>query len=118
MTFPHRSRRFTVEGVLSVAAPRNGRERLISYMAELRRHLLKCYTCKGALKSGTPLCDVGARLTVSAASEFNSVIELRRKAMARGDGTMVACPDLSRHGESYALTAPLFYVTAVKEELF
>ena len=38
--------------------------------------------------------------------------------MARGDGTMVACPDLSRHGESYALTAPLFYVTAVKEELF
>jgi hypothetical protein len=70
------------------------------------------------MKADSSLCKVGARLTVSAAREFNSVIELRRKAMMRGEGIVAACPDLSRHGEAYALTAPIFHVTAVQEELF
>lgn len=101
-----------------MSSPRNSRERLISYMAELRAHLLKCYTCKGAMKSGTKLCDAGARLTLSAAREFSSVIELRRKAMSHGDGIVFACPDISKHSEAYALTAPLLHVTGVQGELF
>jgi hypothetical protein len=99
---------------------RNSSERLVSYMVQLRRHLLKCHDCKGAIAigpSGT-LCKTGAVLTVSAAREFNGVIEMRRRAMAHGDGLIHACPDLSKHGEAYALTARMFVVTGVQEELF
>jgi len=99
---------------------RNSSERLVSYMTQLRRHLLKCHDCKGAMSvgpSGT-LCRNGQILTLSAAREFNGVIELRRKALRSGDGLIHACPDLSKHGEAYALTARLFSVHGVQEELF
>lgn len=86
-------------------------------MTELRRHLLKCYECKGALKAHSELCAIGNRLTASAAIEFNGVIDQRRDAMRNGNGTIFACPDISKHGEAYALSAPLFYVTGVQEEL-
>lgn len=98
---------------------RNSSERLVSYMVQLRRHLLKCYDCKGAMKVGPTgvLCSVGATLTVSAAREFNGVIEMRRRALKNGDGLIHACPDLSKHGEAYALTARMFVVHGVQEEL-
>lgn len=101
-------------------AGRNSDERLTDYLTKLRRHLLGCYECKGAIAVGVSgvLCRTGIMLTVSAAHEFTSVLELRRKAMARGAGLIHACPDLSKHGTAYALTAPLFTVSSVQEELF
>jgi hypothetical protein len=101
-------------------APRNRDERLNDFLVKLRRHLLKCYDCKGAIEVGTSgtLCMIGALLTVSAAREFTSVIELRRKANSSGTSYIHACPDLSKHGASYALTAPMFTVVGVQEELF
>jgi hypothetical protein len=99
---------------------RNSDERLVSYMVQLRRHLLKCHECKGAMSVGASgvLCGVGRMLTTSAAKEFNGVINLRRRALRSGDGLIHACPDLSKHGEAYALTARLFVVQGVQEELF
>lgn len=101
-------------------APRNRDERLNDYLVKLRRHLLKCYDCKGAMAVGTSgvLCQTGTLLTVSAAKEFTNVIELRRKANIDGISYVHACPDLSKHGASYALTAPMFTVVGVQEELF
>lgn len=101
-------------------APRNRDERLNDFLVKLRRHLLKCYECRGAMEVGTSgvLCKIGALLTVSAAREFTSVIELRRKANASGQSFIHACPDLSKHGQSYALTAPMFVAVGVQEELF
>lgn len=101
-------------------APRNRDERLIDYLTKLRRHLLKCYDCKGALAvgSGGVLCKTGQLLTVSAAQNFTSVLDLRRKANASGISYIHACPDLSKHGASYQLTAPMYSVVGVQEELF
>lgn len=101
-------------------APRNRDERLNDYLVKLRRHLLKCYECKGAMAIGTSgvLCRAGSLLTVSAAKEFTSVVELRRRANASGASYVHACPNLSKHGASYALTAPMFTVVGVQEELF
>jgi hypothetical protein len=64
------------------------------------------------------MCNTGRMLTVSAAKEFTNVIELRRKAYAQGVGIIHACPDLSKHGEAYAMTAIPFHVTGVQGELF
>lgn len=103
-----------------MARQRNSSERLTDYMTQLRRHLLTCHDCKGALNVGSArtMCQQGTMLVVSSAREFNSVIELRRKAFARGNPGIHACPDLSKHGQAYALTAPMFMVTAMQGELF
>jgi hypothetical protein len=101
-------------------APRNRDERLGDFLVKLRRHLLKCYECRGAMEIGTSgtLCKNGSLLVMSAAKEFTSIIELRRKANSLGTSYVHACPDLSKHGASYALTAPMFTVVGVQEELF
>lgn len=101
-------------------AERNSHERLKSHLGQLRRHLLKCYDCRGALATGLNgrLCVTGALLVLESAREFNGVLELRRKANALGEGVIHACPDLSKHGEAYALTAIPFHVTGVQGELF
>lgn len=103
-----------------MSKPRNSSERLTDYMTRLRTHLLKCHDCRGALNVGSTgtMCSLGAMLVVSSAREFNSVIELRRKAFAKNRPGIHACPDLSKHGQAYALTAPMFTVTAIQGELF
>jgi hypothetical protein len=99
-------------------AGRNSSERLVNYMTELRKHLLACYNCKGAMsaRDGARMCTTGSILTTSAAREFNSVIEMRRHAIS--DGKIYACPDLSKHGIAYQMTAMLFTVEGVQGELF
>ena len=98
----------------------NANDRLVSYLGQLRRHLLKCHDCKGALCAGLDgsLCTVGTLLVLESAREFNGVLELRRKASSMGVGIIHACPDLSKHGEAYALTAIPFTATGVQGELF
>ncbi len=94
--------------------------RLGYVLAQLRRHLLGCYDCKGARKAQDPdsMCEAGRMLVLSAADDFDAVMELRRKAHRMGESIIYACPDLSRHSESYSLTAIPFTVTAVQGELF
>lgn len=89
-------------------------------LVQLRRHLLKCYDCKGARQSGNPdgMCTTGRILTLTAADDFDVVIEMRRKAHGHADGAIYACPDLSRHSESYQLSAILFKVIPLQGELF
>ena len=82
--------------------------------------MLRCHDCKGSFSAGDTqsMCDYGIMLAVSAAREFNSVIDMRRKALKHGEGIIYACPDISKHGEAYALTATLFHVNGIQEELF
>lgn len=93
---------------------------LFGYMTKLRRHLIACDTCKGARKALNldGMCDAGKLLTLSAADEFDHIIDLRRKVHAAGKSCIYACPDLAAHGQSYALTARPYEVTAIRDGLF
>lgn len=95
-------------------------DKLNGYFIKLRRHLLACIQCKGARQSLTPnhMCREGRQLTLSAADEFDIIIELKRKALKHDGGLIYACPDLSKHGQSYAMVAELFSVVGVSEGLF
>lgn len=95
-------------------------DKLNSYFIKLRRHLLKCLICKGARQSLTPdhMCREGRQLTLSAADEFDFLIDLKSRALKHDGGLIYACPDVSKHGKSYALTAELFSVVGVRESLF
>lgn len=93
---------------------------LFGYLTKLRRHLLACGACKGARKALdlNGMCNDGKLLTLSAADEFDHIIELRRKVHSAGQSCVYACPDISAHGQSYALTARPYEVTMIRDGLF
>jgi hypothetical protein len=89
-------------------------------MTLLRRHMLKCAQCKGAVKAGTTasMCLRGMRLTVNAAHEFDAILDLKKAAHQRNDGFFYPCPDVSVHGKAYALAAQPHYGRGVQTGLF
>lgn len=95
-------------------------DKLNGYFIKLRRHLLKCEQCKGARKALIPdhMCRDGRQLTLSAADEFDFLIEMKSKALKHDGGLIYACPDISQHGKSYSLTAELFSVVGITQGLF
>lgn len=95
-------------------------ERWFKYMNLLRRHMVKCRDCKGAMLAGSThrMCLTGARLTVNAAHEFNCILEIKREAHKNPSGFVYACPDVSLHGQAYALAAQPLKVTGIQEGLF
>lgn len=93
---------------------------LFGYLTKLRRHLIKCDKCRGARKALNldGMCDEAKLLTLSAADEYDHIIELRRKAHSAGMDIIYPCPDIAAHGQSYALTVRPYEVHAVQDGLF
>jgi hypothetical protein len=89
-------------------------------LAKLYQHLNSCSPCQAANKAADPyhMCQIGLFLTVRAAQGYGNLFKLRRQAHNRKGGCVYACPDLSKHGEAYAVTAPALIVTAIQESLF
>lgn len=90
------------------------------HMNQLRRHVHSCNKCKGAIAAKYPenLCMTGILLTASAAKEFDAVLSIKRQAHKDPDGFVYACPDVSKHGEAYALSAQPLTVVGRQETLF
>lgn len=101
-------------------ASKAAENRWFAYMTMLRRHMISCAQCKGAVKAGSPevMCVKGMRLTTSAAHEFNAILDLKREVHKRNDGFFYPCPDVSKHGEAYALAAHPHYGAGVQLGLF
>lgn len=101
-------------------APRTRDERYSVHLDALRKHLKECGACKGAIsaKDADGLCPEGVLLTLAAATECADIVKLQRKAYMNRDGVVFACPDLSRHGETYAKMVKPLWVTGAQEELF
>lgn len=100
--------------------PRTRDERFAAHLDALRKHLKACGRCKGALsaKDTDSLCVDGVLLTLNAATECADIVRLQRKAHMNREGTVFACPDLSKHGETYAKMVKPLWVAGVQEELF
>lgn len=82
--------------------------------------MLKCYECRAAI-NGRDMqapCVLGWTLCVQVARSCNKLLEDKRKAVASIGDYVYACPDVSLHGEAYALTARPMSVTAIQDELF
>lgn len=100
--------------------PRNRDERYAVYLDALRKHLKACGKCKGALtaRDSDGLCHEGVLHVLEVATECANIVALQRKAYLHMDGVVFACPDLSKHGASYAKMAKPLWVTGAQEELF
>ena len=92
---------------------------LFDAMIELKRHLRSCKTCHSARKVADPgwMCKTGMRLTLRAADKYDLLISLRQKAFASKQNIVFACPDTSKHGQAYALTALPLHVVAIQDRL-
>lgn len=101
-------------------APRTRDERFAVHLDALRKHLKECGKCKGALtaRDADGLCVDGVLLTLSAATECANLVQLQRKAFMDRNGVVFACPDLSKHGDTYAKMVKPLWVTGAQEELF
>lgn len=88
-------------------------------MIELKRHLRSCKPCHTARKAASEqlMCRTGIRLTLKAADRYDLLISLRAKAFKSRQDTVFACPDISKHGQSYALTALPLHVTGIQDRL-
>ena len=98
----------------------NRDDHLYGDLVDLKRHLRTCRKCLSARKAMCPhdMCVVGMNMVLTAADKFDVIIKLRVKAHNYSGYTVFACPDLSKHGKSYALTAAPLMVTGIQDSLF
>lgn len=101
-------------------ASRAKQDSWFKHMTMLRRHTIQCNTCKGAIAASFPehLCTTGMLLVTKAAKEFDAVLAVKREAHKDPDGFVYACPDVSKHGEAYALSAQPLTVVGRQGALF
>lgn len=89
-------------------------------MSELRRHIKACPQCRLAMddRGRSTLCHSGNIYALRIASNSERLLTLKRKAYKSNCEYIYACPDLSKHGEAYAMSAVPFAVSGVQGELF
>lgn len=98
----------------------NADNRVANLLIELNRHVKTCKQCKGAIKTRDKyaLCDHTIGLILTLAVTHAGVIPRRLKLRRKGDLSVFACPDVSKHGQAYAMTAEPLIVVGVQGELF
>lgn len=89
-------------------------------LTELRGHLKSCDKCKLVLKGNAfnLECNTGQVLSFRVAVMSERLSTLHRKAYNNPHGFIYACPDRSRHGGDYALTAEPHPLVATQDTLF
>jgi len=90
------------------------------HMNQLRNHMKGCRDCKGAIAAFSVhrMCLTGSRLVVSAAAEFDAVLEVKKKYPVNGTDMVHACPDIAAHGPAAALYAQPLSVIGIQDGLF
>lgn len=98
----------------------NSDNRTADLLVELNRHLKMCKQCTGAMKAHDQygLCDHTTGLILTLAKTYASVIPRRLRAGRAAPSRIYACPDLTKHGKAYAMTAEPLIVTGVQDGLF
>lgn len=101
-------------------APRTDKDPFTQCMINLRSHLLKCHKCRGALDADNPysMCEAGITYSVRVAQTAEKLLATKRHAVSTINHYVYACPDISAHGEAYALTVQPLSVNGVQEGLF
>jgi hypothetical protein len=89
-------------------------------LIELRRHLMICYACHGAIKSQAHelLCDMTKQTILDIAMKWDANIAGRIAARKDGGKLQFLCPDPNAHGAAYAATAEAVTVTSIQDGLW
>ena len=101
-------------------APRTDKDPFTQAVINLRAHMLKCSACSFDYTETEPImaCRVGMTICMDLARTADKLLAAKRQAVSTINHYVYACPDLSAHGEAYALTAQPLSVNGVQEGLF
>lgn len=93
---------------------------LYDKLMQLKSHMTRCSQCKAAGRTSSPrdMCDVGILIVLRIAAFTDAIAGMRVKAARSGMPVCYPCPDLSRHGKPYALTAAPVIVAGTQNSLF
>jgi hypothetical protein len=85
-------------------------------LLELRRHFNTCKECRGAMDVADydRMCGFTKIKLVAVARRWDANIGMRLKAHRSGEPYAYQCPDLSKHGEAYAMAAEPVMITGVQ----
>lgn len=100
---------------------RTNNENLICVaLLKLRRHLMICRDCKNYRTLGTfdQMCDETKYAILMIAEKWDNNVGQRLAAKKGGKEWIYPCPDTSKHGAAYALTAEAVIVEAHQDQLF
>lgn len=89
-------------------------------LLQVRRHLVTCYGCRGAINGNDfdSLCDTTKSDMMFIVQKWDSNIADRLAAVKDGGGLVFACPDPNAHGAAYAATAEPVTIIASQPKLF
>lgn len=89
-------------------------------LIELRRHFLKCESCRHGIQAFDYgyMCNWAKMTIVTIAQRWDSNIAMRLTAKRGDDPFIFPCPDPNRHGSAYALTAEPVYISHHQASLF
>lgn len=98
----------------------NSDNRFADLLLDLKRHIRHCQSCAGAIRVNdhAMLCTRSRVLILTMVMQYDHVIPRRLQAKRESDRVVYACPDLTRHGKAYAMTADPLFVVGVQESLF
>jgi len=101
-------------------APKSDRDPFVQAVTSMRAHIVKCYECRNAYATNEPntVCLTGVMLGMQVAKTCDKMFTLKRQAVSTINEHVYACPDISVHGEAYALTAQPLSVVATQDGLF
>lgn len=101
-------------------APKADKDPFTQAVVKMRSHLIKCYACRFDFGENepNPTCFTGLKLAVEVVRTADRLLEAKRKAVSTINGHVYACPDISAHGEAYAMTAEPLSVVAMQDGLF
>lgn len=98
----------------------NSDNRVADMLIGVKQHLRHCKKCGDAIRVSDlgVLCADMTKTLLTLAIQYDHVIPRRIKARRSDHTVFYSCPDLSRHGKSYVLTAEPLVATGVQEGLF
>lgn len=101
-------------------APKADRDPFTQAVINLRSHTLKCAACRFDYGDPDPImtCQTGMKIVMEVARSADKLLEAKRHAVSTINHYIYACPDISAHGDAYALTAQPLSVNGVQEGLF
>lgn len=89
-------------------------------LVNLRAHMKECYECRYLLhdEESVPGCAKGMRLTFSVVFAMDKLLKAKLAAVHSAEQIIYPCPDVTKHGDGYALVARPMKAIGTQDGLF
>ena len=89
-------------------------------LVSLRAHVKDCYKCKYMLADveAAPACAEGIRRTALVMKSMDALLKAKLAAIHSAEQIFYPCPDVTKHGDGYALVARPMKAIGTQDGLF